>query len=104
MISRLIPQKGMELVKSTLEELLKKTSSSYCRVPAIGLMRVFSGRFTRYRDKMCYISGFMPELAHKIYAGADIYLKPSRTEPRGEGQMISLPLRHCAGCTRDRRP
>jgi starch synthase len=90
MIPRLIPQKGMELVKSTLEELLQKDVQFILQGSGDWAYESFFREIhTRYRDKMCYISGFIPELARKIYAGADIYLKPSRTEPCGEGQMIS---------------
>ncbi|MEG2083380.1 MAG: glycosyltransferase, partial [Oscillospiraceae bacterium] len=34
--------------------------------------------------------GFIPELAHKMYAGADMLLMPSKSEPCGLSQMIAL--------------
>jgi len=33
---------------------------------------------------------FIPELSHKIYAGADMFLMPSQSEPCGLAQMISM--------------
>jgi starch synthase len=34
--------------------------------------------------------GFNPTLAHRIYAGADIFLMPSQSEPCGLAQMVAL--------------
>ena len=44
----------------------------------------------RHPDKVGLRLGFIPELAHKIYAGADIFLMPSKSEPCGLAQMIAL--------------
>ena len=82
MIPRLIPQRD-GACQVHLRNCFQ-ASSSYCMVPADWAYESFFREIhTRYRDKMCYISGFIPELARKIYAGVDIYLKPSRTEPCG---------------------
>jgi len=43
-----------------------------------------------YSDKVSVYIGFNAELAQKIYAGSDIFLMPSRFEPCGLGQIISL--------------
>ena len=43
----------------------------------------------RYPGKFLYCHGFVPELARKIYAGADIFLMPSKSEPCGLSQMIA---------------
>lgn len=44
----------------------------------------------RYKGNVSVTLGFKPELARKIYAGADIFLMPSENEPCGLAQMISL--------------
>jgi starch synthase len=44
----------------------------------------------KYPEKVSVKIEFNEELAHKIYAGSDIFLMPSAFEPCGLGQMISL--------------
>ena len=44
----------------------------------------------RYPDKVGLKLGFNPQLAHRIYAGADIFLMPSQSEPCGLAQMVAL--------------
>mgnify|MGYP003300104135 CR=1 FL=1 len=44
----------------------------------------------KYPDKVAFKLGFIPDLARKIYSGADIFLMPSKSEPCGLAQMIAL--------------
>ena len=44
----------------------------------------------RYGDKVAVRIGFVPSLAKKIYAGADLFLMPSKSEPCGLSQMVAL--------------
>ena len=44
----------------------------------------------KYPGRLCACFGFVPELSRKIYAGADIFLMPSKSEPCGLSQMIAL--------------
>ena len=44
----------------------------------------------KYPDKVGFKLGFIPDLARKIYAGADLFLMPSKSEPCGLAQMIAL--------------
>jgi starch synthase len=44
----------------------------------------------RYPDHVRSIIDFDAKLAHKLYAGADIFLMPSRYEPCGLSQMIAM--------------
>ena len=41
-------------------------------------------------DKVGYTKGFIPPLARRIYAGADTFLMPSKSEPCGLAQMVAL--------------
>ena len=44
----------------------------------------------RYPDRVAFTCGYIPDLAKKIYAGANMFLMPSKSEPCGLAQMISL--------------
>ena len=44
----------------------------------------------RHPDKVSVTVGFIPDLARRIYASADMFLMPSQSEPCGLAQMISM--------------
>jgi starch synthase len=50
----------------------------------------FHSMAEKYPDKVGLKLGFNPQLAHRIYAGADIFLMPSQSEPCGLAQMVAL--------------
>ena len=52
----------------------------------LGVFKKFSIETAKVALKL----GFNPQLAHKIYAGADMFLMPSQTEPCGLAQMVAL--------------
>ena len=52
--------------------------------------KFFQDMQNRYPGRLCACHGFVPELSRKIYAGADIFLMPSKSEPCGLSQMIAL--------------
>ena len=91
MVTRLVSHKGLDLVKCVFEDMLK-----------FGVQFVILGSgeheyehffhemSNKYPDKVALRTGFIPELAHKIYAGADMFLMPSKSEPCGLAQMVAL--------------
>ncbi len=90
MVTRLVSHKGLDLVKYILEDLLQGD----VQMVVLGsgewqYESFFKEMQEKYGDKLCYCSGFVPELAHKIYAGADIFLMPSKSEPCGLAQMVA---------------
>lgn len=91
MISRLASQKGFDLLEKAFDELLSRE-----------LQLVFLGSgerkyeellkelATRYPGRVGLRIGFDEALAHKIEAGADLFLMPSLYEPCGLNQIYSL--------------
>jgi starch synthase len=91
-VSRLANQKGLELVISVLPEVLEREDS---RLVVLGTGEaeyeaLFSALANEHREKVAFRSVFDLELAHRIEAGSDVFLMPSRFEPCGLNQMYSL--------------
>lgn len=92
MVTRLVSHKGLDLVKGILDELLA-TSEMQLVVLGSGdyeYESYFRWITEKYPDKVGLRIGFVPELARKIYAGADMFLMPSKSEPCGLSQMVAL--------------
>lgn len=90
-VSRLVGHKGFDLVKCVFEDILKAN----IQVVILGsgeweYETFFYQMGQKYGDKVAFKLGFIPDLARKIYAGADIFLMPSKSEPCGLAQMIAL--------------
>jgi starch synthase len=91
MVSRLIDQKGFDLVAEVAEELVR-LDAGYVLL-GTGDPRyqdLWTGLAERFPDRVGARIGFDERLAHLIEAGADIFLMPSRFEPCGLNQMYSL--------------
>lgn len=91
MISRLVDQKGMDLLIRVLDEMLYDGM----QVVILGTGDAFYERALveiarKSPEKMCACISFDNGLAHTLYAGADIYLMPSLFEPCGLSQMIAM--------------
>ena len=50
----------------------------------------FKAMAAKHPDKFALKLGFVPSLSRKIYAGSDMFLMPSKSEPCGLSQMIAL--------------
>ncbi|MBQ8533215.1 MAG: glycogen synthase GlgA [Clostridia bacterium] len=91
MVTRLVSHKGLDIVKYAIEDVLQRD---------VQLVILGSGDFEyesffrylkgKYPEKVGLKIGFIPALARKIYAGSDIFLMPSLSEPCGLSQMIAL--------------
>jgi starch synthase len=91
MISRLVEHKGFDLVQAVFNEIVELGYKVVILGSGEdGYQGFFHDAQNRYPDKVSFTCGFIPELARMIYAGADMFLMPSRSEPCGLAQMISL--------------
>ncbi|MBI4485328.1 MAG: glycogen synthase GlgA [Acidobacteria bacterium] len=91
MISRLVDQKGLDLIASLAGELARLDATFV--VLGTGEARyqeLWTRLAARHPDRIGAHISFSEELAHLIEAGADMFLMPSRFEPCGLNQMYSL--------------
>src|SRR5688572_7973897 len=91
MISRMVDQKGFDLIASLSGELPRLPASFV--VLGTGEARyeaLWRQLAAAHPDRIGARIGFDESLAHQIEAGADIFLMPSRFEPCGLNQMYSL--------------
>lgn len=90
-VSRFTPQKGIDLIAAIADDL----AAEDLYLVALGtgepdqeaLMRRIA---VRHPERIAVRIGFDNALAHRVEAGADIFLMPSRYEPSGLNQMYSL--------------
>jgi len=91
MVGRLSGQKGLDLVLESLGEILSAGASLIILGKGDELFHArLSEAAKKYKGRMYLKIGFEDKLAHRIYAGSDIFLMPSRYEPCGLGQIIAM--------------
>ena len=91
-VSRLVEHKGLDLIKEVMEKSLWERDVQYV-VLGSGEWQYetfFRELHNKYPDKIGVTIGFVPDLARKIYAGADLFIMPSKSEPCGLSQMVAL--------------
>ena len=93
-VSRLVEQKGFDLVIAILDELLQEN----VQMVVLGTgdekyEKFFYEMSLRYPNKFKLWLGYSDRMASRIYAGADMFLMPSRFEPCGLSQLIALQYR-----------
>lgn len=91
MIGRLADQKGLDIFEGAAERLVGMD----VRLAILGsgqekYHQMLSELRRRHPDKVAVYLGFNDELAHRIEAGSDFFLMPSRFEPCGLNQMFSM--------------
>ncbi|MFO0733522.1 MAG: glycosyltransferase [Nitrospiraceae bacterium] len=91
MIARLTSQKGIDLIVALLPELIELD----LQLVVLGTgdqmyERTLTEWAERYPKKIAFRQAFDEGLAHRIEAGADLFLMPSRYEPCGLSQLYSL--------------
>jgi len=91
MISRLVSHKGLDLVEYVMGELMQRDLQFV--VIGTGDSKyedMFNFNAYVHSDKMSSNITFNVPLANKVYAGADIFLMPSKSEPCGLSQLIAM--------------
>ena len=90
-VTRLVEHKGLDLIREVFDDIV---NMGY-KVVILGSGEHFYENFfheaqNRFPGKVSFVCGYVPDLARMIYAGADMFLMPSKSEPCGLAQMISL--------------
>ncbi len=90
-VGRLRGQKGIDLLNEIIPQLMKMN---------VGVIVLGEGKMEHearvlqlmenYRGRLCAVVGYTEDLAHRMQAGSDIFLMPSRYEPCGLTQMYAL--------------
>jgi starch synthase len=102
-VSRLVHQKGVDLVVSVADEIIARGG----QIVAVGRgepewERELEALAAQNPDAVAVRIGFDPDEARAVFAGADFVLMPSRFEPCGLSQMYAqrfgaLPIAHRTG-------
>ena len=91
MVSRLADQKGLDLLVAVMEKMVAEDLGLVLLGHGEERYQTLLGELARrYPEKVTVRLEFDERMAHKIEAGADIFLMPSRYEPCGLNQMYSL--------------
>lgn len=90
MVTRLVGHKGVDLVKAIAETLLEDGIELVILGTGEYQYESFFSELTAWHPgRVGTFIGFNSQLAQQIYAGADIFLMPSKSEPCGLAQMVS---------------
>lgn len=90
-VTRFVNHKGIDLIRCVFEEMV----GSGIKFAVLGSgEKIYEDFFremaARFPNRVSVTLGFVPELSRKIYAGADMFLMPSKSEPCGLAQMIAM--------------
>lgn len=90
MVSRVDLQKGFDIFKESFEDIMALD----VQIVLLGVgdksyYKWFEKMNEKYKGKVCMRVEFDENFSHKVYAGSDIFLMPSKFEPCGLGQLIA---------------
>jgi starch synthase len=90
-VTRFVNHKGIDLIRCAMEEII----GMGIKFAVLGSgERIYEEFFremaARYKGRVALTLGFVPELSRRIYAGSDMFLMPSQSEPCGLAQLIAM--------------
>ena len=90
-VSRLVSHKGLDLIGQVFDQMMDLN----CQFVVLGsgdwnYEQFFEQKRKQYDGRMGLYRGYNENLANAIYAGADLLLMPSKSEPCGLAQMIAM--------------
>ncbi len=91
MVSRLVAQKGVDIVLNAFDEIMSlPVTLIVLGTGDLELEAALQARMATHKGRFALIGRFDEGLAHRMYAGSDFFLMPSRFEPCGLSQIIAL--------------
>jgi starch synthase len=98
LVSRLVEQKGIDLIIRVFDEIMNPLSTTPEKRPQFVILgsgnndyeAFFANKGAQYKDDVAVRIMFDETLARKMYAGADFFLMPSLFEPCGISQLIAM--------------
>jgi starch synthase len=107
MVSRMTSQKGFDLLHDALDDVMRLELQLIILASGDPLMeKFFKAAEDKYRSRLRVMLEFNNASAHRVQAGSDAFLMPSRFEPCGLTQMYALrygsaPIVRATGGLRD---
>ena len=107
MVTRLVDQKGLDLVVHVLDELIDDGMQVVIQGTGDPFFEwLLAETASRNPDSMAVVIAYDNALAHRVYAAGDLFLMPSLFEPCGLSQMIAMrygtvPVVHATGGLKD---
>lgn len=91
MVSRLVEQKGIDIVLGTIPYLERMGARMIMLGSGEERLSLWARHLaSEHPDRFAFIDGYDLEVAHQIFAGADLFCMPSRFEPCGLAQMQAM--------------
>lgn len=91
MVTRLTPQKGIDLVERVLDDIMRTPAQAvFLGSGDSGYEEFLRDAARRYPGRIAACIAQDEGLARRVYAGSDLFLMPSLFEPCGLSQMIAL--------------